>query len=183
MWLIKRWVQTVRDWQQQWAAEGGRWIGKMDSCDEVKKCEGMMWMLCVFCVLCVLLSSCLCWFPGFTCFPKWDSLSPTLSASLLFLFSAFLSSLSSPVLSHQGLSSSGLICRSSSANLIGDRLSLAWHGDELPNPFSPSCLRLAPLDVQRCTLMLQLQQLQRQAQRSNAPSAHCLNAFKSCNNC
>lgn len=50
MWLIKHWVQTVRDWQQQWAAEGGRWIGKMDFCDEVKKCEGMMWMLPLVCV-------------------------------------------------------------------------------------------------------------------------------------
>lgn len=96
--------------------------------------------------------------------------SPTLSASLLFLFCAFLSPLSSPVPSHQGLSSTGLICRSSSANLIGDRLSLAWHGDELPNPFSPSCLGLAPLDVQRCALM-QLQQLQRQARHSKTHPA------------
>lgn len=37
----------------------------------------------------------------------------------------------------------GPLRRSSSANLIGDRLPLAWHGDELPNPFSPSCSGLA----------------------------------------
>lgn len=62
------------------------------------------------------------------------------------------------ILSHQGLLSSGLICRSSSANLIGDRLSLAWRGDELPNPFGPLAWGSLPSAlVQYCTLTQQPQ--------------------------
>lgn len=62
------------------------------------------------------------------------------------------------ILSHQGLLSSGLICRSSSANLIGDTLSLAWRGDELPNPFRPLAWGSLPSAVvQYCTLTQQLQ--------------------------
>lgn len=78
---------------------------------------------------------------------------PSLSASLSPALSLY-----PPILSHQGLLSSGLICRSSSANLIGDRLSLAWHGDELPNPFSPLAWGSFPSAlVQYCTLTQQPQ--------------------------
>lgn len=101
-----------------------------DECDEVEKAECRReqcvrcHFVCVF--MCVAeplsLSS-----KGLPVFSGETPLSlsaltalPSLSASLSPALSLY-----PPILSHQGLLSSGLICRSSSANLIGDRLSLA----------------------------------------------------------
>lgn len=90
---------------------------------------------------------------------------PPLTLSFFFVCLSLTPSLYPPILSHQGLLSSGPICRSPSANLIGDRLSLAWHGDELPNPFSPPARGSLPSAlVQYCALTQQLQP-QRQARR------------------
>lgn len=172
----------------------------------------------VLCV-CVFVSPRLWEFLGFACFLKRDStllllilnsycslsLSHTHTHSLSVLFVCLSSSLLSlypSILSHQGLLSGGPICRSSSANLIGDRLSLAWHGDELPNPFSPPARgSLCSALVQRRSLTQRLQPQRLQPQRrprlrpriqrsvcddlrkkkkSNAPNARCPDGFKSC---
>lgn len=88
----------------------------------------------------------------------------TLSLSLLFVcLSSSLLSLYPSILSHQGLLSGGPICRSSSANLIGDRLSLAWHGDELPNPFSP------PARGSLCSALVQCRALTQRLQPQRRP--------------
>lgn len=131
------------------------------------------------------------------------SVSHTHSLSVLFVcLSSSLLSLYPSILSHQGLLSGGPICRSSSGNLIGDRLSLAWHGDELPNPFSPPARgSLCSALVQRRSLTQRLQPQRLQPQRrprlrpriqrsvcddlrkkkkSNAPNARCPDGFKSC---